>query len=71
MSTESMPLEQLTLSPDTALARDLYAAAHKFDEAGAIEFIRLYLRLYRQQIQQDQLEQQLRQRRRRAGKAAP
>ena len=71
MSTESMPLEHLTLSPETALAHDLYTAAHKFDHDGALEVIGLRLQLFRQQILQQQLELQLRQRRRRAGKAAP
>jgi hypothetical protein len=47
---------------ERALAQDLYDAAHKFDRDGAVEFIGLYLRLYRQQLEQGQLELQLRRR---------
>lgn len=70
MSTDTAP-HAVDLSSDFAVAQDLYTAAHKFDHDGAVEFIQLYLRLYRGQILQQQLELQLRQRRRRAGKAAP
>ena len=70
MSAES-PAQSPVLA-ERALAQDLYDAAHKFDHDGAVEFIALYLRLYRQQLGQEQLELQLRRRvRKRARSPAP
>jgi len=64
-----MSAESPEQTAEQALAQDLYAAAHKFDHAGAVEVIALRLSLFRQRLLQQQLELKLRQRQRRAGKA--
>ena len=61
--SDTLPRTEFSTARDDdglmSLATELYTAAHKFDEGGAVEFIALRLQLFRQQILERQLKNQL------------